>query len=176
MKESEERDFSKALIYAIYDSTGEYNGVYVGSTALTLERRINIHVKSLQSYQKGLKGYRRLRAYDVMLNAKNWQAKVLEHYPCKNVKQLHLRETHWILNTPNTVNHHVPLHTTEGKKQARKLATGKYDEKHREEKRIRQNQKFGCHCGGSYTMANRRQHWRCKKHQNFIDALKNFFV
>lgn len=166
------KDYSQALIYLLYDSVGEYEGVYVGSTALPLEKRLEIHIKSLQCFQKGTKGYRHIRAYDVMTNSKQWHAKILERYPCKDERELHLRETHWIVNTPNVVNRHVPLHTPEGKKSARKQTKKKYDDAHREEKRARQNQKFGCHCGGRFTMANRRQHWRSGRHNSFVATLK----
>jgi hypothetical protein len=166
------KDYSQALIYLLYDITGEYEMVYVGSTALTLEKRLEIHIRSLQSFQKGAKGYGHIRAYDVMTKSTKWQAKILERYPCEDERELHLREAYWIVNTPKVVNRHVPLHTPEGKKQAHRQAVQKYDANHREEKRARQNQKFGCHCGKGYTMANRRKHWRGDRHQKFIDALK----
>lgn len=54
-----------------------------------------------------------------------------------------------------------------------KLSMKKYREKNAEKIKQWQNQPFQCECGGKYTMRNKLTHSKTKKHQQFVNAIKD---
>jgi hypothetical protein len=68
--------------------------VYIGSTIRTLSSRFKGHLTNMDTSAKELG-----LPLAIIL---------IEEYPCSCKKDLELRETYWIRNTPNTINKNMP--------------------------------------------------------------------
>jgi len=106
-------DFSQSKIYKLVcNITGK---VYIGSTTRPLNYRLNQH---LHDFKKGVK----ITSSQIFEKA-NYNIILIENYPCKNKKELHLREKYYI-NNNDCINKKNPI--------GRKLSPKSYYEKNKE--------------------------------------------
>ncbi len=94
-------DYSTGKIYKIVNH--KYKEIYVGSTRLTLQERLDNHKVSAKS-----RGYMRNYKY---LNNIGWdyvKIVLLEEYPCSSRKDLEKRETEWIWKLRPSLNSSSP--------------------------------------------------------------------
>jgi len=155
-------DYSKSVIYKIYDNT---NGdTYYGSTCNTLRYRIRGH--KCIAFTKTDK--RPCKSKSIILNG-DYSYCVVEEYPCENKHQLHTRERWWIENN-NCINRQIPTRThkeydderyannkeTEqergrnyyrNNKETQSAGRLEYYHQHKEDIKIKRSVKVLCECG-----------------------------
>ena len=89
-------------------------------------------------------------------------------------------EEFYILNM-ECVNRNVPCRTQkewyqDNKEKIREYRANnketrcEYDKEYYQNNKKKLNQKFNCECGGKYTDAHRSRHFKCKKHQDYING------
>jgi len=94
-------DYSKSVIYKIYDNT---NGdTYYGSTCNELRYRIRQH--KCIAYKNDMDN----SSKSIILNG-DYSYCVVEEFPCETKHQLHTRERWWIENN-NCINKQIPTRT-----------------------------------------------------------------
>jgi hypothetical protein len=188
-------DYSNAKIYKIIDNTN--GNVYIGSTRLTLEKRLKRHQYGYKNYLNDK--YCFITSFKILAN-NDYSIELLENYPCESKFALEERERFHIENN-KCVNKCVPNRTDkeyyqdnkdiikERQKQYYQDNQDKIKERHkqyREDNRdaIRERgkqhyhdnkeklkQNFTCECGGKYQYNDRARHFRTGKHQNYINSL-----
>jgi len=186
-------DYSKSVIYKIYDNT---NGdTYYGSTCNELRYRIRQHKwKAFSKTEPHITWSR-----SIILNG-DYSYNVVEKYPCENKQQLHTRERWWIENN-NCVNKQIPTRTRKERVEANKDTIMKKNkewyEKNKEHylknaKEYRENnkelvqqkdrerknanrdyilQKINCECGAVISRTNLPKHYRTANHIKLMSCL-----
>ena len=95
-------DYSKSVIYKIYDNT---NGdTYYGSTCNELRYR-------MQGHKKDAKRNHRCKSIKIILND-DYTYSVVEKFPCETKQELHVRERWYIENNP-CINKVIPGRTSQ---------------------------------------------------------------
>ena len=89
--------FHKAYIYYLYDR--KQNRIYVGSSYTSFKKRLYDHRYDLKAYlgqatNKIPRSYR--TSFDIIIQDE-YESGILEQYPCEGKKELHFRESEWIL-------------------------------------------------------------------------------
>lgn len=81
----------KARIYGVKcNITGE---VYIGSTELTLKRRLQKHESALRSYEKGTRKTK--CSIDKILNRGDYYIYLIEEFECNTKEEKYAKETHY---------------------------------------------------------------------------------
>lgn len=83
-------DFSQGKIYKLTNSKS--NKIYVGSTALTLDKRFSFHKSNYKRYLQGKHTYE--RSFDI-LSCPDVKIELLENFPCKRKQELWEREDYY---------------------------------------------------------------------------------
>jgi len=193
-------DYSKSVIYKLYDNT---NGdTYYGSTCNKLRYRIRQH--------KYYASKRPCKSKSIILNDE-WSYCVVEEFPCETKLQLHTRERWWIENN-KCVNKVIPAQTKEELKiyhknyreehfEEIKIREKQYREEHKEQiskkkkiyeqehqeelkiyrkehkedkkiyMKLYQQQKYVCECGAELTLCNKPRHIKTAKHIKLMSCL-----
>ena len=89
--------YAKSLIYGIRcNTTGE---LYIGSSTEELKTRLSKHITDLRGYMgyKNNKPRNYRSSFEVLFND-NYDMFEIETYPCKNKRELEIRESLHILN------------------------------------------------------------------------------
>jgi len=137
-------NYGNGKIYKVICS--ETGRVYVGSTTVTLSRRMTNH--------------RALSNTAMTKDFIDGKIFLIEDYPCGRKEELLSRERFYI-ETMDCVNKIIPTRT---KKEYRQ-------EKH--EQIVTQNkEKFNCECGATITRGNKSHHFKTKKHIKFLHSLQ----
>jgi len=149
-------------IYKIHcNITGED---YYGSTELTMEHRISLHISNAE-------GDSTRRCVSVQIFERNdWSYEIMEEVDYIIRVDLLIRERYYIENYP-CINITIPYRTKEEKREYDKLKRRRHrlnPETVRREKEYARI-KHICPCGGSYSNDCRAEHFRTKKHQRYID-------
>jgi hypothetical protein len=92
-------DYSQAKIYKM--EVDDIDGIYIGSTTLTLDLRLSNHKSHYKLYINGHANY--LTAHEILKHP-NVRITLIENYPCTNREELYKRECEHINNNPNCVN------------------------------------------------------------------------
>ena len=172
------KDYNKGFIYKIT------NGVldYYGSSANTYEQRKRRHVSKSNT----------CTSKKIINSELPWTMDIIEWFPCSCVEELEDREAWYIVNN-ECVNEHLPgaVRRAGGKQAYDKQhyadnaetiktyqkqyqtenaeAIKTYKKQYREDNSDKINSKHNCDvCGGKYTMTNKSQHYKSKKHQKAI--------
>ena len=174
------KDFKNGKIYCIRNTVDD--DIYVGSTTQPLSKRMSKHRCDVKGYKQNRKLYAKMNE----LGIDSFYIELIEEYPCDNVEQLRKREGHFIREI-STLNQHVA-----GRSGADWYAEHKdiLKEKHKyyREKNIEhcievmkkyqsenndkikewKTTRHNCGCGSCYTNANKSEHMKTKKHQNWL--------
>ena len=184
-------NYSNGKIYKIVCDTT--NKVYIGSTTLSLCKRLAQHKRDFNLYKDGKKRFS--SSYDLIEN-ENYKIVLLEHVKCNNREELLQRERFYIENK-ECVNRLIPIRGKEEKKELDRIVKRKYDEDHKESIKQRKqnyyqqnkehilgrcknyrengrdNKKINCECGSSIVHYNLHQHVKSLKHINFMNNNNN---
>ena len=150
---------------------------YIGSTK-DLKERKRQHKKSCNTentskYNMNL--YQYIRDHG---GYNSWSYEILEHirnsinvYELRNVERKYIEQLKPSLNTqlPNRTKKEYDKQYKQNNKELINQKNKQYRENNRELINQKQNEKFDCICGGKYTMSNKIQHFKTRKHQNFIN-------
>ena len=142
------KNFDQAFIYKIT------NGIldYYGSSADTYKERKRKHMASWNT----------CTSKKIIKSGLPWTMDIIEWFPCSCAEELEDREAWYIMNN-ECVNEHVPgaVRRAGGEKAYQKQRYTKNADKI--------NGKHNCDvCGGKYTLQNKSQHYKTKKHQKAI--------
>ena len=116
-------DFSGSVIYKIYCKDENIKDFYIGSSK-DLYDRMRVH-KSM-CYNENVSGYS-LKIYEFIRENgdwKNFDVEIVEYYPCKNEKELKIREQYYIKKYEPTLNC-LNAHRTKEEIKERKKETSK---------------------------------------------------
>ena len=170
-------NYKNGKIYQILNK--QTNDVYVGSTCSPLCKRLSHHVIA-SKVKQGRTLYQLMNSIGTSL----FYIELLENYPCENKEQLKQREGHYIRQIGN-LNMCIAGRTNQEWKQENKehikAQTKDYYERTKEYQTERQKQdkvkawkntKVECLCGGSYTNCHKAEHFKCARHKNYEEELK----
>jgi len=176
---AENNKLANAKIYRIVSNvTGEN---YYGSTCEpTLARRLAKHRGYYNDFKKGKNAY--ISSFKI-LETNNYDIVLVEQLEnCKSKDELHARERYYIENN-KCVNMSIPnrgktdIIAKSGKNEKIKLSElhseriekkHDYDKEYRRLNREKQYKLFECECGGHTVLKNKSDHFRTKKHQQYI--------
>jgi len=186
-------DYSKGKIYKIVcNITGL---IYIGSTTKDyLKQRLTQHRNDYSRFLRGTQCY--ITSYEILKND-NYDIILLESYPCNSKDELHARERYYI-ETLASVNKTIPGQTNKeyyekhkdkinktsreyyenNKEKSREYYKNKkekileYNKEYKINKKDKINEKckekYLCQCGSICRSDGKADHFRTKKHINFI--------
>ena len=187
-----ENIYQNGKIYAVKnDITDE---VYIGSTVVSLSRRMVQHRSDAKMYPDKMPLTRKMNEIGI----EHFYIELVEDYPCKNTEHLNKREGELIreLATINKrVEQRTPTEIAEQRReyrethhdhflQCRREWTEKNREKLREQNRAQKakdkdkiyerekawkSTKIECPCGGKYTNCHKAEHLKSTRHQEYIN-------
>lgn len=155
-------DFSKAKIYKIY-STINPNLVYFGSTCDEVKGRLGKHKRLYKCFLNGKGHY--ITSF-IILALENYNAELIEEYPCENIFELRKRERYYIENFP-CVNKNIP---NRSRKEYNKFCyeTNKFGVKDK----FKNLPRIMCCCGGYY-INRRNRHLQSNRHIKYLETTNN---
>lgn len=144
------------FIYIIKSSV--CNDVYIGSTKRDIRSRFNEHLYQFR-IKKGNCSVNRI----IEKGIEYLSQELLEEVNTDNRYELLKRERWWIQETPNVVNHVIPLRN-------REEASIVYNERNKERRRAI-TQPTKCECGFTYYYGRKENHEQTKRHKAYISKL-----
>ena len=149
-------NYSQGKIYKV--TCGETSKVYIGST---IERYLSTR------FSKHKKKENRCETKHFI----EPKIELLEEYPCETKEKLLWREREWYEKT-ECVNKNRPVITFEENKERKRKSQYKYREENKERLNEKAKEKIQCECGGKFLKRHKSTHFKTKKHQSFVSALK----
>ena len=146
-------DFANSKIYKLY-SNNLSDTCYIGSTVLTLKRRLSIHVCDAKNKH---------HASRKIIEAGNYHMDELEAYPCTSLMELRKREQYWMEKLV-CCNKYRAFQTQEDKKEQRRVHNAKLRAK-------RSKVPVQCFCGGTYIINGKARHCKTDKHKSAVDII-----
>ena len=132
----------------------ETKRIYVGSTVLSIEARLNQHERNYRKHQN--ERYHFTTSY-IVLERKNYVVQLIDTVVCVDKKQRDTIETLHILNEENVVNRILPG-------RARNINNVVLE---------RENISIGCPCGGVYKRTTKSKHYKTKRHIKYEEEKQN---
>jgi hypothetical protein len=148
-------NFANGKIYCIRSHQTEQ--IYIGSTTQPLYKRFHRH-KQMDSSSKEI-----LKYSDAFIE-------LLEEFPCANKMQLNRREGE-LIRTTDCVNKRIAGRTLVEYKVDNKDYLFARDKQYREDNKQKITEKYNCFCGGKYINSHKQEHFKSKKHLEFIRQL-----
>ena len=169
--------YQNGKIYSI--RSHQTDQVYIGSTCLTLTKRLYKHRNGFKMYKKNGKNY--MTSYEILKYPDHY-IELIEACPCNTKGELERREGQLIRAT-ECVNKYIPGRTRaeyrqDNKQQQKqyyqdnaeviKQQRKQYRQDNAEVIKQRQQQKYTCECSGKYTYCHKPQHFKTKQHRQFV--------
>ncbi len=166
-------DFSRTKIYKIVCKDLNMNHIYIGHTTDFIRRKCkhkqdcnnpeakNYHVKLYKTIREN-------GGWD------NWDMILVEDFPCKNKLEASARERYYYellngsLNT-NKPNRNLKEYYQDNKDKILEYQNN-YNNNNKDKFKDRAHQEYNCVCGACYTYSGKSQHFKSKKHLNFIKS------
>ena len=152
--------YQNGLIYKLCSKDPTIKDCYVGSTC-NFTKRKNRHKYSCHNEKDiAYKFY----VYQFIRDHggwENWDMIELIKYPCETKRELALKEREYFEMLGGTLNKQIP---TRGWKE--------YYQNKKEIISKRQNEKVKCDCGGKFTTVHKQRHIKTKKHQKYLNEIK----
>ena len=150
-------NYNKGKIYKIECLTTGL--IYVGSTTKDyLSQRLTKHICAYRQYLRGT--YRFTTSFKIIEN-NNYRIELLEEVNCETKDQLLIREGHYI-RLLDCVN---------------RCVAGRTDKQYwidkKDDIKRKQSARFNCPCGSDIRQNDKSQHNKTKKHQAYLETLKN---
>lgn len=109
--------YQKGKIYKIVPKYQNEDMCYIGSTCMTLKKRMISHISNFKTKQnrtnKTNTSYKMLERYGI----ENCDILLIEDFPCNSKIELYLREAYHISQNPHCVNVMTPILTEEERRQ-----------------------------------------------------------
>jgi hypothetical protein len=154
-------NYQNGTIYKICCKDSEIKDCYVGSTTDHNSRK-SAH-KSFCNNKGKQYNYPVYRYIRDTGGWENWEFVLLQDYPCRNKKQLNIRERFWFEKLNATLNSHYPQRNQKEYKK-------KYREKNKKEISEKVKVKVECPCGSIVSKGNLATHKKSQKHQNWEET------
>jgi hypothetical protein len=180
-------DYSKTIIYKIVCNDLTITDLYVGSTT-DFTRRKNCHktrCNNLKDKCYNLKIYKTIRDNGGWLN---WTIVQIEEFPCVNGNEARARERYFYEQLNSTLNTVYPQRNlseyyisyneknknkiSEKNKKYREANKDKIKEYKKEYVVLHKDDKYTCECGSVCILNNKRNHFKTKKHINYLNLQK----
>jgi len=158
--------YERGKIYKIITSNS--NDVYIGSTILSLKRR-------LQKHRSMYKNRGHYISSSIILRQGGYKIELIKDFPCNSKKELE-REEGKYQREMDCVNKCIAGRGV--KERGREYYKKKREEikikkkKYRKDNEMRIKQKYDCECGGKFTHDHKTQHLKTKKHNKFLAIKK----
>ena len=175
-------NYNNGKIYKIIvNNTDEEYDPYIGSTTKKyLSQRMTSHKGDYKRYNNGKQNHK-MASFTLFdkYGIENCEIVLIENFPCNSKDELRSRERYHYDNIKNCNNYRPIRNEADSKdicakKYRRRLELNpnhnNEDYKKRKEHR---NAKYICLCSGHYTLINRTQHEKTKKHINYLSSLEN---
>lgn len=150
-----------AKIYKITDNTND--NVYYGSTIQNIKSRLRQHKSSCNQGHN-------ISSSQIIKNG-DYRIDIVENFPCNTMKELHIREQHYITKNP-CVNIQNSYTSPEEKRKQHIMTSRKYYSENKEvaleKKKVQDAIYYQCECGAKYNMSHRARHFATNKHRKFI--------
>ena len=177
-------NYGKSMIYKLCCKDTSITDIYIGSTT-NFNRRKQQHKTScncITSKKYNRKVYKFIREHG---GFENWSMIVIKEFPCNSKRELEAEERVQLelnggeLNSMkrpfisdeerNESNKEYKHNHKEYYKEYYKEYMKEYKQQHKEQR----TQKYDCVCGGKYTGHNKIQHFKTKKHINYINDIND---
>lgn len=177
-------EYQNGKIYKIFSD--ECYEIYIGSTCRELNQRFNEHKYDYKQWTQGNEKF--IFSFPFFQICNDAKIELIEAYPCNSKEELHARERYWIeQNEGICINKHIPGRTRKEYYDDNKDKIIEYQQQYREDNKAqineqakqyyqdnkqlineKQNIKFNCECGGSYSKRCKIKHQQTIKHQQFL--------
>lgn len=164
--------------------------IYIGSTCLTLPKRLYGHRSDYTRYKSGKQRY--MTSYE-MLKLGDVEIILVENYACKDKNELHARERYWIdhfkdicVNKVLPTRSHREYYQTNSRELNRrhriyaeqhkgdiKKNKAKYYKDNKEAINQKKGIKYQCACGSSYSARHKSRHFKTAMHQEYEQVKSN---
>jgi len=152
--------YEEGKIYRIYCFSTDRE--YIGSTCLTLNKRLKKHLKNYRRWKRGnKKGY--MTSFEIF-ELENYDVELIENFPCDNRKQLWEREAYYINHSDNCVNEILPYVPEEERKARKKEYNNNYN-------KLYGAKKYTCICGRTIRKDGKYKHIKTALHKNGVNKL-----
>lgn len=171
-------NYNNTIFYKIVSKDLNIIDCYVGHTT-SFTKRKNQHKSDC--YNQSRKNYKSYVYQFIRNNGgwENWDMIEIEKRKCEDVNDARKIERYWIETLKATLNKEIPSRT---KQEYDKQYHQKYLYYRRQQKRLhyeqnkdkikaKKREKVTCECGSIYARSNRSQHFKTKKHKNFINNM-----
>ena len=163
-------NYQNGTIYKIVCKDPEITECYVGSTTSHSKRKSR-HKSSCNNEKSKDYNYPVYRYIRDNGGWDNWEFVLLEDYPCRNKKQLNIRERFWFEKLGARLNSIYPQRSMkewkEENKEKIKERKIKYYEDNKEEILEKMKEKVECECGSVVRKDYLLKHKRTQKHQKW---------
>lgn len=162
--------YQQGRIYAI--RSNETDEIYIGSTCLTLPKRLYKHRESMKRYKEGKMHYK--SSYKILEHADHY-IELIELYPCNSKEELCRREGEIMREHVNRVNKQLAGRTKAeyraDNKEQRAITDKEWYEKNKASILQKQKNKIVCECGSEITQSSKSYHIKSKKHKAYVATL-----
>ena len=147
-------NFANSKIYKLR-SDNLPDTCYIGSTTLTLEIRLSLHVYQAKRKKK--------QASRQIIDAGAYHIELLEEYPCTSSAELRQREQYY-MGMHTCCNKQRAFRTEEEKIEQQRFINAKSNARS-------SAIQVQCFCGGRYSKHNKAQHYKTNKHQVAVEII-----
>ena len=143
--------------------------IYYGSTIQKLSNRLSSHKSECKRRNCGSKELFQLGKVSIH---------EIEKYPCNSKKELEDKERIYIefilknFDYKIICNKKIPSRNQKEYYRDNPNIMKEYKQKNKESIKKQSSKKFNCPCGGKYTNKNKQQHFKTKKHLNYLEEQK----
>jgi predicted GIY-YIG superfamily endonuclease len=173
-------DYQKTLIYKIVCNDLNVKDLYVGHTTDFIRRKVEhkSRCNNINKKESNFKIYSTIRENG---GWENWVMIEVEKFPCNDAKEARMRERYWFEYFNASLNAIYPKRSIKewhvDNKEEQKIKSKDYHKKYLEQNhqkiKEKQNEKFACECGGSFSYGNKNIHIKRKKHLNYFEQKQN---
>jgi hypothetical protein len=160
-------NYQNGKIYKMVSNKAGDDKIYIGSTCATLRLRKSNHKKKMKIYPN-----RDVYKHFIEMGWENVSLILLEEYKCNNKLELEMRERKWIEELKPVLNYITPTRTKKEYYIDNKEMLAEKSKKYYLENKVRLiangKIKIECACGGKYTKNNPGQHFKSKKHMDYL--------
>ena len=180
------RKYENGKIYSIRNWVDD--DVYIGSTTQPLSKRFEKHRSNCKSEdKKNRKLYHKMNEIGV----EQFYIELIEKVECEDISELRQKEGEWIRKI-GSLNYQIAGRTLQEKnatyyqnnrekctqmskdwkernKEHHAQVSAQYYQDNKDEINEKRNKPNNCECGGKYTTTHKAEHFRSKRHQNYLN-------
>ena len=156
-------DYSRTVIYKIVCNDLSITDFYIGRTTEFTKRKCQ-HKGACNRLTDPRHNYHVYKFIRENGDWSNWSMVEIETYPCSDSNESKARERYLYEHLKPSLNTQMSFRLPKESKQ-------NYYNRNKENILIKNNERFKCICGSSFSHCNKQQHLRSNKHQDYINSL-----